>query len=73
MLNSTTFVVLALIALAWLFLAVVVIAACRMAGRSDAEIGAADAQAQPTRPTVAPRSVRTPVAQPRAARYAARS
>jgi hypothetical protein len=70
MLNSTTFVVLALIALAWLFLVVVVVAACRMARRGDAEIGAADAQ---PRPDVVPRPVRAPVARPRAARYAARS
>ena len=74
MLNSTTFVVLALIALAWLFLAVVVIAACRMAGRSDVEIGAVDAVDGLPQPTVAPpRQVRAPVAQPRAARFAARS
>jgi len=34
----TTFAVLTLVALAWLFVVVVVVAACRMAARSDAEL-----------------------------------
>lgn len=71
MLNSTTFVVLALVAMAWLFLAVVVVAACRMARRGDTEIGAIDGQPQPA--PAPPPQVRAPVAQPRAARFAARS
>lgn len=33
----TTFVVLTLVALAWLFVVVVVMAACRMAARSDSK------------------------------------
>jgi hypothetical protein len=74
MLNSTTFVVLALFALAWLLIAVIVIASCRMAARSDVEIGAVDAVDGLPQPTAAPlRPVRGPVAQPRAARFAARS
>ncbi len=39
MLGSTAFIVSAVIALAWLLVVIVVVAACRMAGRSDAEIG----------------------------------
>jgi hypothetical protein len=70
MLGSTAFIVSAVIAMVWLFLAVVVVAACRMAGRSDAEIGAITGQ---PKATVALRPVRAPVAQPRAARFAARS
>jgi hypothetical protein len=65
MLSSTTFVVLALIALAWLSLTVVVVAACRMAARSDAEAAQAPALAQsPRRPstwgTVRSRILRSP-------------
>jgi hypothetical protein len=38
MLGSTTFVVIMLVAVAWILVATVILAACRMAARSDTEI-----------------------------------
>ncbi len=70
MLGSTTFIVAAALGLAWIFLTVLVVAACRMAGRSDAEI---DPVAERPKPTAATQPVKAPVARPRAARFAARS
>jgi hypothetical protein len=65
MLSSTTFVVLALIAMAWLLVTVVILAVCRMAARSDAEAAQSPALAQsPRRPstwgTVRSRILRSP-------------
>ncbi len=72
MLGSMPFVVSAvLIALVWLFFVVVVVAACRMAGRSDAEqisFDTGDELAAPPAPALKARAAR-----PHAARYAARS
>ena len=65
MLNSTTFVVLALIALAWLFVTIVVVAVCRMAARADEGSAVVPAQTQsPRRPrtwgTVRSKILRSP-------------
>lgn len=58
----TTFAVLTLVALAWLFVVIVTVAACRMAARSDANL--TPAAQSPRRPrtwgTVRSRILRSP-------------
>lgn len=73
MLGGTTFVIsVVLVALVWLFLGVVVVAACRMAGRSDAERTSFDIGTEAAVPPSVP-TLKARVSRPRAARYAARS
>jgi hypothetical protein len=69
MLSSTLFIVCALAAVVWLGVVALVVAMCRMAGRSDAEIES------PTRlsDTRTAPQLRVRDARPRAARFAARS
>lgn len=49
LLDPMTLIILALVAVAWLFTALVVVATCRMAGRADAEL--APSRQSPRRPT----------------------